>query len=536
MSSAVAPERNFRFYSRGEIREEILTSFRVHMRALLSPDTHQPFDETEIAIATATKSRFWIEADAIDLALLGHQNNALFLADQVRIDRAATAWLDAYHATQWLETRNDAVGGSGLVAQAAVTGTIFVGSATIPDATAYVMTAPDGKRYQNLFTTIAAAGGSGHTPAVDGCQLTLKGIDTGADTNAAVGTVFVGAANVPPGAQGTPAAIALALFTGGIPAETDADFADRILDRVRNKPASGNASHIRSFARQASGSVEDAFVYCCALHAGTNVVCVTQKRGNVVGHTGRIANAATLVAARNYLTPPGSPVLPAGPFMLVLAAVADLTDLVVELSLPTAQANGWTDPIPWPATATGDACTVTAVTTQQVFQITREAGSASLPAGVTAPALMIWNPATWAFEALQVTSVTAAGGNVFDVVLSAAPTTTVAAGRHISPDTALRATISSTVEAYFDALGPGEVIDLTADTRANRAFRWPQPSDEYPQRVGSTLLSYLQDALGSSLLDSTMGAIVTQLPSVPVNVTTGPGLMMPQDLGLYPLI
>lgn len=535
MTTAVAPERHFRFYGRGEIREEILTSFRFHMRSLTSPDTGQAFDETDIAVATARKSRFWIEADAIDLALLGNQNNSLFFADQVRIDRAGSSFLRNFHAVQWDVTPLAAEGGSGTIAQAAIVGTIFVGSTTIPDPTAYVLTAPDGKRFQNLFTTTATAGGSGHSPAVDGAVLTLKGIDTGPDTNVAIGTVFQPAENIPAGVIGEPKPLSLTLFTGGIEDESDADLADRILDRVNNKPASGNSPHVRSFARQASGSVEDAFIYACALHAGSAIVCVTQKRGNVQGPQGRLANAATLTAVRNFITPPASPVLPAPPFVLVVPHQEEFLDLVVQLSLPTNQANGWADPQPWPGTATGAATTVTAMTDQQNFQITREAGSADLPAGVTQPAMMVWNNATWEFEKLQVQSVTLSAGNVFDVVLSAAPTTTIAVGRHVSPDTALRSTISETVEAYLDSLGPGELVDLTTDTRANRAFRFPQPQDEFPQRAGSTIITFLQDALGKSLLDASLGAISLQLPTLPSDVRDGPNLLLAQDFAVYQL-
>ena len=530
MSNAQAPEREFKVYRRGERRDEILLSFRTHLRRLINPETGVAFTEAEIATATATHSMPWIRADAIDLTMLALQNNDMLLADQVRIDRAGTSWLEGYHGPMWGETKLPASGGSGSATQSAAVGTIFVGSTTLPDATAYACTAPDGKKFQLLYTVVTPVGGV--------APLVFQGVDTGTDTNLAVGAVLVSAANRPIGAIGD--ATVTTVFTGGIPAETDAQFAQRIADRVKHKPACGNAPQVRAWARQANAAVEDGFVYCCALHAGSVIVCITQKRGTTAGPLARIPNVATLAAAVAYLTPPASPVLPARPYVLIVAPQAPsiafaATNLTLRLSLPTGQAGGWTDYTPWPETTTGVASAlITNVTDQQHFKLTIPAGTPGLPSGVAAPALMVFNDATSRFEKLNVTSVTLSGGLVYDVVLSAAPAKFLVVNDVISPDAGRRITIAEAIESYFDALGPGEVV-ATTDSRYHRAVRFPLVSEQYPQNVGDSILTYLLDALGAAMSDGDVIAATNTSPPVPTTPGQGPHQCFLGKVGVYPL-
>ena len=284
--TATAPERNFTVFPRGEIRDEILTSFRYGLRQIDNPDTGVAFSETEIATATARLSRFWIEADAIDLVLLTVQNRDLFFADQARPDRANHEFLTNYHGVLWDVAKLEASGGSGQVLAPATTGTIFTGSTTIPDAAAIYGTDPQGLRFQVLFTATATAGGiTINGEAVDGATLQIKGIDTGPDTNLAAATEIKWA-NAPPGAP-APAIVDSDDFTGGFGDETDAEFARRILTAIREKEGAGNNPEMRAWAKSASTAVEDAFIYACALHAGSVRVAIVQKRGDVEGPTGR---------------------------------------------------------------------------------------------------------------------------------------------------------------------------------------------------------------------------------------------------------
>lgn len=523
MTTARAAERHFRIFARGDIRSDILTSWRVSLRTLTNPDTGLAFAEDEIAAATAEQSRFWIEADAIDLAMLSNQSNGLYLADQVRVRRAATAWLVSYHAEQWGIARLAATGGSGLADFGATPGAIFVGSTAIPDAAAFVATAPDGKRFQSMFTATTPGGGT--------ASLTMRGVDTGDETNLDSGTELKPAANIPLGIVGNGATTAK--FTGGAPVEGDADMADRIADRIKHKAASGNSAHMRDWARDASAAIDDAYIYPCALHAGTVIVSPAQRRGSVAGPSARIPSAGTLADAIAFLTPPGSPVVPTPPHVLVVAPVAEAADAVVSLAMPVGQAGGWADIEPWPSGTA--ATTITALTDQTNFQITIDASSSALPSGVLAPAMMVWDDATSRMASLAVQSVVLSAGLIYDVVLSAAPGKTLATGDYVSPNSKRRDVIAESAEEYLDSLGAGEVIDLATDPRGHRAFRFPEPSDEAPQRAGTSLLTFIADALGASLADSALQSISVATPTIPTDPTVGPSLIVAGKLALYPL-
>jgi hypothetical protein len=93
--------------------------------------------------------------------------------------------------------------------------------------------------------------------------------------------------------------------------------------------------------------------------------------------------------------------------------------------------------------------------------------------------------------------------------------------------------VAETIEAYFDSLGPGEVIDLANDNRAHRAYRFPEPNEELPQRAGTGVLTFLGDALGVSLADSDLPQVTQPTPPVPSDVVDGPRLITPFKIGVY---
>lgn len=540
MTSTVATERAFPVYARGENRDDCLALFRSGLRKIPNPDTGTTFTEEEISAATDELSKYYAEADALDIVLLSSQRRALHLADQWRIDRSTSPVLEQIHAPMWEpDGKLPANGGSGNVTVPALVGTGFVGSTTLPDASAAQLRDPaTGKRFQVLFDT-TAVGTAGEVVSV---TLTLKGIDTGTDTNITIGTELEWVKNQP--LNVTENATVSTDFRGGVLEETDAEFADRMLATIRHKQAAGNAAQFRAWARRASSSVEDAFVYPCAFHAGSVLVCATLKRGNVTGPDGRILDAGTQTTLTEELTPPGSPVVPRPPYVLVVAAVKQPIDATIEADMAFNSAAGWTDPSPWPTKGTGatldtpadnKAAFISALSDQQNFTITRGVGSDDLPSGVTAPSLMAWDPTAARFEDLDVASVTAAGGDTFTVVLTTAPTMTLATGIIISPDNGKRLALAEAYEAYFDSLGPGEVVDLSTDERAHRAFRSPRPNEEYPQRAGSGVGTYLRDSLGAAIADELPVFYGSQTPAVPAYPEAGPALMVTGELGIYPV-
>jgi baseplate J-like protein len=522
-------EREFAVFRRGEVREDILRFFRNGLRNLPDPETGELFTEDVIRKSTTAGGRWYVEADAIDLACQGIQKRDEFLAQQMRVDRAGTSFLQNFHAPQWGERYLPATGGSGSVTATGLPGTTWIGSTQVPDPFATFGTDEAGKRFQVLVS--GAADGAGVA------TLLVIGIDGGLETNLDVGSE-IRWSNAPPSSNPS-ATVVGAKFTGGGPAETDAAFSLRLAARIRHKPGAGNDAQMRALARAASNAVEDAFVYPCAMNAGSVLVAITQKRGIATGPDARVASAGVLLLVTAAIVPPGSPDIPGQGFVVVLPDTPEPANAVVQLALRKGSGAGWADLQPFPPVDTGGAAVaVSLVTTQTDFRITLAAGAGLLPNGassVSAVALMVWDVPSSRFIALSVNVVTDLGAGVYRVQLLSPSTHTIAIGDWISPATLQRDSIAEAAEAYFDSLGPGEVVDLSTSTLAARAFRRPVPSEEYPARAGQSLISFVAEGLGAVASDATLASISVQSPTVPTDPIDGPARVTLGKFAAYEL-
>jgi hypothetical protein len=523
-------EREWAVFRRGDLREDQLRFLRNGLRALLNPKTAQPFTEDEIRRATTPGGRFYIEADAVDLIAQGIQKRAEFLAQQMRIDRCGSAVLQNYHGPMWKQDYLPATGGSGSVLAIGLTGTSWIGSTTIPDPFATFGLDSASNRYQVLVTGTADSDGN--------ATLLLVGIDTGEATNLEAGSDIIWA-NAPPGSQPT-CVVGQDDFSGGGPAESDAEFSRRLLARVRRKPGSGNESQLRDLARLSSNAVEDAYIYPCALNAGSTLVSITQKRRSS-GPTARLPSAGALAAVTAALVPPGSANVPARVYVAVLAPVSYPGDVTVQAALRPGSAVGWTDLQPFPPIhGSGAAVAITLVTNQQNFRITTDAAG-QLPNAVSGPLagvhLMVWDVPSSRWEVLSVTTVEDLGAGVYRVILASPPAHTLAVGDCVSPGMLQKQAdvFASSAEAFFDSLGPGEVINLSANTLAVRAFRRPIPTEERPQRIGQQLLQFLSDGLGAALTDAAIASQSVATPPVPSDPIDGPNLLTLGKFAVYPI-
>lgn len=521
-------EREFAVFRRGEVREDILRFLRNGLRNLPDPQTGQLFTEDTIRQATTAGARFYTEADAIDLACQGIQKRDEFLAQQMRIDRAGTSFLQNFHAPQWGERYLPATGGSGRVAATGLAGTTWIGSTQVPDPFATFGTDEAGKRFQVLV--------SGTADVLGQATLTVIGIDGGLETNLDVGAV-IRWSNAPPSSNPT-AAVVGAKFTGGGPEETDASFSLRLAARVRHKPGAGNDAQMRALARAASNAVEDAFVYPCAMNAGSVLVAITQKRGIATGPNARVASAGVLLLVTAAIVPPGSPDIPGQAFVVVLPDTPEPTNVVVQLALRKGSGAGWADLQPFPPVNTaGAAVAVSLVTNQTDFRITTS-GAGQLPNGaspVNGVGLMVWDVPSSRFVVLSVNVVTDLGAGVYRVQLLSPSTHTIAVGDWISPATQQRDSIAQSAEAYFDSLGPGEAVNLSTSVLAARAFRRPVPSEEYPARAGQSLITFVAEALGAVASDATLASITVQSPTVPSDPIDGPSRVTLGKFAAYEL-
>jgi len=529
MTVAAPDERRFTVYPRGWIRDNvILLIFRNHLRDLINPETVASFTEDEIARATQPGSRFYIEADAIDLLGQMWQRRGSWFADQVRPTRANGEFLENFHGELWLGTdpRLKATGGSGAVNAPATVGAIFPGSATVPDPTntAAIATDPNGYRYQVLSTST--------TPSSGIAELQMQAIDVGESTNIETGTILTWSSNAPVGAEPTASVAESPAFSGGYNAETDAELGERIERRIRHRPAGGNAAHFAAWAERANVSVEAAFIYPCAFHAGSVLVAVLQKRGNSEGPTGRTdVGVAVMTAVTNYLVPPASPVVPPHVFVAVTRCNPQSSDIAIRLSMRRGAAGGWYDSDPWPVyRASYPEVIITNVASQTEFTVATDVGSlpggAAALSGVSAPQLMLWNAAISRWERLSVDSVTDDGGNEFTVELGATPAMRIAEGDRLSPYTDRLDALAESIEGYFDEMGPGEIVDLDTDPRGARAARYPGATSYYPQRAGQVILARIIEALGGSTGDAELVSISRNDPDIAGDPIDGPNIVI----------
>jgi hypothetical protein len=528
---ALSEDRKFVTFRRGKVRDDIiLARFRNTLRGKINPDSGQPFTEDEIAVITQEDSRFYIEADGIDLYGQAVQSRALWFVDQIHPARAASGFLNSFHGALWLpDGYLPATGGSGPVLATGSSGTIYVGSTTIGDPTASIARDPAGKRYQVLVTTIADTNGN--------ATLQMQGIDTGDSTNPLAGTLFTWI-NPPLGTA--PEAQVVTSFSGGFNQETEAEFAQRLIRRIRNKPGAGNNAQMRIWAGQSSNAVQDSFIYATALHSGSNVVAIAQKRGSTIGPYARVASIGTLTTATAFLTPPTSPVVPHGVHTLVVPMNAQPADIAISLSMPKGSIGGWNDVDPWPryslAYPYGIIVTSSIGLTFQFYTDVPIEGLAigGTLTGANLPSMMIWDVSTSQFEALAVSSIAYLSTNLYEVTLSSAPTSYLGLNARISPLNNRHAIISEVFQDYFDELGPSELV-ASNDIRFVRAARFPRPDQEYTMRAGQSVIARLDDQLGGALSDAELNYISRNTPDIPTEyyITLGPNFLTLGHLGIY---
>ena len=522
-------DREFAVLPRGYVRDRIvLMNWRMGLRNLTNPETGSPFTEDEIARATQVGSRWWIEAEGLDQMGQLTQRNAIYLSDQGRLERASSEFLLNYHGRQWGESKLPATGASGDVTILAVAGTIVVGSTIVPDDSAFQTRDAAGKKYQ-VFV-------GGAVPSSGSIVCTLKAVDTGKTTNLKAGDTLTWISRDP---NMKPTCVVLSDFSGGTDVETDAEFAARMSGNIQHKQAAGNDAHFRKWARGFSNSVEDAYIYPCALNAGSVVVAITAKRTGE-GPTQRIPNAALISSATAYLVPPASAVVPARAFVLVVPTVAVNADLGIQLALEKGSSAGWEDPRPFPNNSTTLA-TVQTVTSPTDFTflcadatLPGQAALATLDAP-NAPELMVWHSTKSKFEKLQVQSVTDLGSHLFRAVLSNRASFDLVSGDVISPYMARHSVVTASIVAYFDELGPGDLFDVESDSRGGRCVRFPRYSEQRPCRIGQAIATRIIDDMGGSSADALVSYMPTISPGYPDSVSDGPRMLVSGKIGVYPL-
>lgn len=525
--------REFEVALRGEVRDLIMDYFRSGLRMCTNPETGNLFTEDEIVRATAPGSRWYREAQAIDDAMQGEQRRALFINDQLRINRACTRWLEEYHARQWdPDGRLAATRGSGSVEISGTAGTPIVWSTDVPDETAYWGTSASGVRVQVFASDVI--GPLGNVTA------TMIAMEPGAASNLAIGDIITWA-NRDPGMA--PQATVTTQWGGGTDIETDAEWASRMEANQRHRPGSGNDAQQRAWARRSSNAIEDAFIYPCAFGDGSFMVCILQKRGaGITTPLARIPSSTVKADAVAYLTPPGSPVEPTPPRVMVVEPWQVLADFGIRLSLLSGSDGGWTDARPWPniigptSTSLPRLTSLSAPTANMTAPYDTYFPGYSTTAtltGADCPRLMFWYAAESEWRELTgVDSIANTSANTYAITFSAVPAGLTSTSV-ISPLTELRDSIAQACRDYMDERGPGELYADT-DYRFARCSRFPEPREEKPFRIGAEIATRAMDGVAGAAGDADL-PYQLETPGTPVDAVS-PQMYFLGKVGVYPLV
>ena len=310
----------------------------------------------------------------------------------------------------------------------------------------------------------------------------------------------------------------------------------RLLDRLQNPPAGGNAAFCNSVAENVRATVQKSFCFPCANTPGTVHMAVaayataSSVRSRVVPAADVALVAAALTAA-----------LPEYVEATVTGTVDVSADLTIRLQLPGFGAGGWIDAAPWPSVLGINPAriytTVTSVTSTTAMRIE------SMAAPQIGCSVCWVDRQTYALHTARVlTSSTALAPvgtlrGLYDVTLDApfvsGSGVSIGVGDMVFPAAVNTQKYATALLTAFANLGPYEK-QLSLGLLPH-SYRLPRNYEQYDYTLGGKFLKALTDS-GSEVLDAQWGyqnGGVT-VPSLPTNIALGPNIFVPHAIAFYP--
>lgn len=483
--------------SADEIRDDICRTYRA---GLINLGVESP--------NVTPGSDIYVLAQAIGDELEVAMANVQVMADRQMPDTATGEDLDRLVANMPMDPRKVAQGATGFV-------TYSTSSATII-AAGEELTGGNGLRY--AVKTTQSYG--------DGDSIEVEGVDTGADSNLGEGETLRWV-TIPPFAAAT-VVTGTGGLDGGCDEESDEPLRARLLAVYRNPPRSGNTGDVIRLAEESSPTVQKAFAYPTPQGPGTFAVAVCAAP-TATSKNRDISTTTVTGTIKPYID--GN--VPEHAYSIVNTVENVQEDVAIGLSLPSAKTaspsgpgGGWLDGTPWPVW-TGDVARVTAVTTPGT-RITVECDS-SPTAGVTHIAWL--SPNTWETYRAKVVTVHSFSSNEADITIDT-PFPDISTDHVISPDAENIETYFAAVLSAFAKMGPGELTSTTAVLQYS--YRRPRIGVEWKSTTGSHILREIEDS--SNEVDSAQFIYrLNTTPGVPATVTDAPKILVPNNIGLYPV-
>jgi uncharacterized phage protein gp47/JayE len=488
----------------GELRDQLLRDLRLAAidTGVAEPPTQPGTDWYLLSTAVA------------NLALVGLANVAIADSDSSVLTATGSA----------LERLRVAYGLPEVAAQGS-SGKVRIGvsgAVTVPDGLQIQL--PNGLRARVVGTFINPG---------DGDLVDVAAIDTGEATNfpAGIEVTFI---SPPPNLLETATVSEAEPLSGGTDAESAERKRKRILNALQNRPAGGNWSHLREMALNASGVVQDCFVYPALGGPGSAKLVPVRKFDRVNRSFTRALTVAQIAPVRAAIQAQ----MPS-PAEVVVQAVADqLVDVALNVKLPDSTLSGgtgqgWLDAVPWPPLVGGDSGRAI-VTSSAGANVTINAQTS------TAPIANQTHIAWWSaidrrfYVALVVIVAGSAGAWVLTTVVPLVDSSGAGpqAGDFICP-------AARNMQAYGDAwldlleeLGPGE---NTSDVnRLPRAKRRPLVGDGALSSLGAAVYSQFMRRF-DEITDISQSHASATVPTVPGSVATAPNVLVPRHFAIYVL-
>jgi uncharacterized phage protein gp47/JayE len=494
--------------TRAQIRQSLLDDLTTRYAAL----------NPAVRVNTVPGSDAYIKADAVTLELEQLEAQALALTKDILPDQADTDYLNRHGLVDGV-TRNPAVPWSGKVT---ITGTP---SATVTFGTSVL--AYRGVNYGSFADASTGSPISSIGLSVGGtADVRVTAAVAGSATQLADSTILTWS-TTPANANSTATVKTNGTLVNGADAESDPDYAARIISRRQNRPASGNRADWRAWALAYAG-IADAYVYpnyyqpssATGVPGAVTVVALGPVPGDSPSNT-RFISGATATKIGQYIegqvdsagiSPAAGTVFPQlRPVTMINGdyTITPATQVLFDVELQISMAGAYA--FPWIYVNT---YLILGGPTATSFSIAGNHASQFTSGGSFLPVLIkVKNGSTSVvrgnYVMVQPTNVVNSGGNtIFTIPDITASTSTPPingsclpiAGTKIAPAPPNWALIRTALFEYLDQLGPGDT---------SPACRWPTED----VRGRSTLY---QSALAGALiqqLDSN-GALVSGVRGV----------------------
>lgn len=358
----------------------------------------------------------------------------------------------------------------------------------------------------------------------DGDDITIEAIDTGSNTNLAEGVTLKWVS--PPPFVNSTALIGEGGLTGGVDAETYEGLRTRILEKIRNPPGGGNFSQLNQAAENATVAVQKSFAYpACNGPATVHIAVVTAPT-----ETNKERDLDNTVLSTK-VRPTVQAEVPEY-FELVVTTVQNQeVDVALGLTIPTAiiasppgLGGGWIDAELWPTYEVDGRVRVTSVAGNSSFTVNVD----TLP--IVGSHICWISPINWKLYRAKVITFTTVLPSITVTIDN--PFTGITVGSYIFPDAENMEGYYATLLDAFANLGPGQKTNQSG--LLPRALRRPLTIESWPSDLNAKFLSQMTDTHEEIDFTNYTYTSITS-PNLPALITDGPFILIPRNLGFYPI-